>query len=123
MLLPHALQLQQYAQDRDAGAVVKFRAKVARMGITAGMILAVDETSKDGRAMRRSFGYGVRGRGNDFVTIGKSGLLPRGERVSALCSFDVTGFVAWEYTGNTFNRPRFLDAAQRVVVRTRSNSA
>ena len=123
VLLPHALQLQQYAQDRDAAAVVKFRAKVARMGSTAGMILAVDETSKDGRAMRRSsFGSTWRVRGRDFVTIGCSGLLPRGERVSALCSFDVTGFVAWEYTGNTFNRPRWWCAPGQTRPEARSSS-
>ena len=79
------------------------------------MILAVDETSKDGRAVRRSFGYAVRGRG--FTPIGHSGLLPRGQRVSSLCSFDIDGFVAWEHTDGTFNTERFLSAAEHVVVR------
>jgi len=85
------------------------------------MMLVVDETSKDSRALRRSFGYAVRGR--DHVPIGRSGLLPRGERVSALCSFDVNGFVAWHYENGTYNRPGFLAAAQKVVVRAHARLA
>lgn len=111
-------QLQQYAQGRDEAAVTRFWQKVRRMRIRGNMILAVDETSKDGRAMRRSFGYAVRGR--DFTPIGSSGLLPRGERISSLCSFDVNGFVAWKHEKGTYNRDRFLTASQDVVVRSSS---
>jgi hypothetical protein len=103
------------------------------MGVTARHILAVDETSKDGRAFRRcapsagsitgglscerffalrSFGYSMRG----YPAVGTSGLLPRGERISSLCSIDVDGFVARRHTDNTFNRDGFLLAAQSVVV-------
>ena len=76
------------------------------------MFLVLDETSKDERATRRSFGYALRG----TQPIGASGLMDRGERLSALCSLDVNGFVASELTEGTFNRETFLDAAQRVVV-------
>ena len=49
--------------------------------------------------------------------IGERGLGERGERVSALCSFDVNGFVAWEYTNGTYDRAGFLSASERVIVR------
>lgn len=106
-------KLQQYAAGRDALAVARFRAKVARWQLKASMMLAVDETSKDGRSLRRTFGYAMRGMG---PPIGASGLLPRGMRTSALCSFDVAGFVAWEFTEGTYNAERFLDAAERVIL-------
>ena len=63
--------------------------------------------------MRRNFGYRLRGE----TAFGRSGLLPRGQRVSALCSYDVNGFIDWEMTDGTYDRDGFLDAAERVVVR------
>jgi hypothetical protein len=52
-----------------------------------------------------------------YPPVGQSSLMDRGDRLSALCSFDKHGFVAWEYTPGTFNRERFLTAAESVVVR------
>ena len=81
-------------------------------GFKAHHFLWVDETSKDMRALRRSFGYAMRG----TKPIGKSGLLPRGDRISALCSYDIDGFVAWDMVDGTFNRDAFLSAAETVIV-------
>ena len=105
-------RLQQYALKRDADAAAQFWATVQHHGFTADMILAVDETSKDKRVLRRSFGYALRG----APPIGASGLEPRGERISALCSFDVDGFVAWQYTGGTHNRETWSEAAEDVIL-------
>lgn len=105
-------QLQQYARKRDEQEVDRFCRKIRYYGYKAHHFLWVDETSKDQRSLRRTFGYGLRG----SPPIGNSGLGSRGERVSALCSFDVNGFVAWEYTANTYTRERFLSDAQRVIV-------
>ena len=63
---------------------------------------------------RSSVGYMVRG----MAPIGRDSLPPRGDRISALCSFDSNGFVAWSFVGGTFNREQFLTAAQHVVVRS-----
>ena len=107
-------QLQQYARARDAHEVSLHWAKINFFQIRAAWILAVDETSTDLRDVRRSFGYGLRG--GSRKPVGNSGLLPRGERVSALAAFDITGFVAWEYTGGTFTRDEFLSKAESVIV-------
>ena len=121
-LQPHALacsaccsyrpQLQHYARARDEHDAALFRLKVRTRGWKAHQFLWVDETSKDMRALKRSYGYALRG----SPPIDDGGLRPRGERVSALCSFNVDGFVAWEYTNGTFNRDGFLSAAQKVIV-------
>lgn len=112
-------QLQRYAQQRDAHAASLFRAKVRARRWKAHQFLWVDETSKDMRALQRTYGYALRGQ----KPIDNGGLRPRGERVSALCSFDLHGFVAWEYTNGTFNRDGFLSAAQKVIVRRQRNPA
>ena len=106
-------QLQQFARRRDEHQAALFRNMIKVRGYKAHMFLVVDETSKDERAMRRSFGYALRGQ----TPIGASGLLDRGQRLSALCSFDVGGFVDYELTEGTFDRETFLDAAERVIVR------
>lgn len=82
-------RLQQYAKERDAHAARCFKEMVAKR-YKLEQLLAVDETSKDKRAFRRTFGYATRG----GPAIGNSGLGPRGERVSALCSFDMHGCAA-----------------------------
>ena len=104
--------LQQFAVARDAHLAAVFRHSFRVRGYHDHQILAVDETSKDMRALRRSFGYSLRGR----PAIGTSGLLPRGTRTSALCSFDVDGFVAWSFCSGTYNREGFLEAAEHVIL-------
>jgi len=104
-------RLQQFARRRDEHQAALFRNMIKVRGYKAHMFLVVDETSKDERAMRRSFGYALRGQ----TPIGASGLLDRGQRLSALCSFDVGGFVDYELTEGTFDRETFLDAAERVI--------
>ena len=108
-----ARQLQQHAQARDQAQADAFWAKMRLWDFRAHQFLWVDETSKDMRALTRSFGYALRG----SPPIGKNGLAARGERVSALCSFDIGGFVCWEYTDGTYNRDAFLLAAETVIVR------
>lgn len=65
---------------------------------------------------RRSFGYGIRGAGRPVAV---NSFFVRNERVSALCSFDVDGFVAWQIIPDTYTREAFLDAAEHVIVRSR----
>ena len=104
-------KLQQYAVNRDEHMARVWREKFAARGWKAHQILAVDETSKDMRMMRRSMGYAIRG----SPPVGRSGLAPRGERISSLCSFDVNGFVAWSHNDGTYNTDGFLEAAQKVI--------
>ena len=104
-------QLQAFARGRDHRLAAEFRAKLKRLKISADMILAIDETSKDSRALQRSFGYSLRGE----PAIGGDSLRPRGDRVSALTSLSTKGFVAWECTSNTFNRESFLALHARVL--------
>ena len=107
------MQLQQYARHRDQHEANLFWQKVNFHRWRAHQFLWVDETSKDLRALRRTFGYALRG----SSPVGTSGLGSRGERVSALASFDVNGFVAWDLNDGTYNRDAFLTAAERVIVR------
>lgn len=105
-------RLQQYAAARDAHQAFLWRHSFKVRGYSVDMLLAVDETSKDMRATRRTFGYAIRGQ----KPIGRSGLLVRGQRVSALCSFDINGFVAHAFTEDTYDRPRFLRDAEKVIL-------
>jgi len=104
-------KLQAFSRGRDEARAAAFRTMV-QQNFRLDQLLAVDETSKDRRSCQRNFGYMLRG----YPPVGQSSLMDRGDRLSALCSFGKHGFVAWEYTPGTFNRERFLTAAESVVL-------
>ena len=104
--------LRGYSQKRDAGAALAFKAQVVG-NYSAEQLIFLDETSKDSRALNRSFGWALRG----ITPIHSLGKVGRGSRRSALCTFDVKGFVDWYIIKGTYNRDRFLKAVKETVVR------
>ena len=94
----------------------------------------LDETSKDGRALRRFAGSASRvrqsnsreccergGRSFGYEVLGKypishNAILSRGPRISSLCCMDHKGMVDWEHTDGSYNRREFLRAVRRCVV-------
>ncbi len=105
-------KLRAFSRRRNEAAAQAFLTDILRHHSPSDLLF-VDETSKDGRALRGSFGYAALGES----PIAENGLYPRGKRVSSLCSFDLTGFVDWVHTDGTYNRQRFRVAARHAVVR------
>ena len=105
------VQLRGFSRKRNDLAYRLFKLKIM-YNYSAGQLLFLDETAKDGASLRRSFGYAVCG----TSPIACNGMFPRGDRYSSLCAFDVDGFVDWEHTTGTFDRERFLNAVRRVVL-------
>ena len=105
-------KLRSYARDRDAARSAAFKAGLIRDGISADMLFFLDETAKDRNALKRGWGYALRGR----KPIDSMGHLPRTYRCSSLCGFDVKGFVNWYTIRGTFNRSKFLEASEAMVV-------
>ena len=104
--------LRGYSQKRDADAALAFKAEIVG-NYSAEQLIFLDETSKDARALNRSFGWALRG----VTPVHSVGKVGRGSRRSALCTFDVKGFVDWYIIKGTFNRNRFLEAIKETVVR------
>jgi hypothetical protein len=78
---------------------------------TLQMLLFIDETSKDHRAMQRSYGYALRGKPPRSDTSTHW----RGDRRSFLAAFDVHGFVDHYSVGGTFNSDAYLDGVEVAV--------
>jgi len=104
-------RLRGYARERDERAALKFKAYIVST-FSPEQLFFLDETAKDPRAINRNFGWAMRGK----TPMHSSGMIGRGRRHSALCGFDVKGFVNWYITKGTFNRTRFLDAFKATVV-------
>jgi len=103
-------QLRAYFRKRSARKSHIFWSKIVRR-YSKKQLFFWDETAKDERAMRRSFGYAALGKAP--IAVGK--LYNRGARYSSCVAMDKNGIVAWKQTTGTFNRERFLDAARRLV--------
>jgi transposase len=71
----------------------------------------LDETSKDGRSALRKYAWSSRGT-PAIVELPFS----RGKRVSALAAFNSKGFLAWEFTTDTFTRHSFHEAIVSKVL-------
>ena len=104
-------RLRGYARERDERAALKFKAYIVST-FSPEQLFFLDETAKDPRAINRNFGWAMRGK----TPMHSSGMIGRGRRHSALCGFDVKGFVNWYITKGTFNRTRFLEAFKATVV-------
>ena len=103
--------LRGYCRSRDEQAALRFKAYIVST-FSPKQLFFLDETAKDPRALNRRFGWAMRG----ATPIHSCGMIGRGQRHSALCGFDVKGFVNWYITTGTFNKERFLDAFKRSVV-------
>jgi len=75
-------------------------------------LLFLDETSKDWRAMNRSYGFALRGQ----KPRSSNGIFLRGERISTLGAFDMNGFIDWYSVTGTFKHGDFLDGVQAAVL-------
>lgn len=61
-----------------------------------------DETSKDGRSVARRYGRSKIGQACIATET-----FSRGKRLSVLAALDITGFIGWGHTDNTFDRELF----------------
>ena len=71
-----------------------------------------DETSKDYRALNRSYGYALRG----LRPRTDRGFFARGDRRSFLASFDMHGFVDYYAIQGTCKGEDFLDGAEIAIL-------
>ena len=78
----------------------------------AHQLLFIDETSKDHRALNRSYGYALRG----MKPRSNLGNFSRGDRWSFLAAFDLHGFVDYYAISGTFKSDDFLDGAEVAIL-------
>ena len=105
-------RLRGFARARDEAAARRFKAMIVST-YQPEQLFFLDETAKDPRALNRGWGWALRGK----TPLDPTGFVGRGGRVSALCGFDVKGFVDWYIIDGTFNAAKFLDAFEQTVVR------
>jgi hypothetical protein len=77
-----------------------------------GQLIFLDESSKDWRALNRSYGYALRG----LKPRPGHGIFTRGERLSTLATFDLNGFIDWYSITGTFRSESFLDGIEQVLL-------
>lgn len=90
------------ARERVSEETAVYYSKLSQYYAGPDQLVFIDETSKDGRDALRKYAWSRR---NTPAIVA----LPfnRGERVSVLAAFDVTGFFSWECTSGTFDRLQF----------------
>lgn len=74
-------------------------------------LVFIDETSKDGRTLRRSHGRSLTGK-----RIEQRETILRGERVSVLGVFVYEGFIDWHWVREGYSAEEFLYAVEHHVV-------
>lgn len=104
-------RLRHLALQRDQVAANKWWVDFTRYDM--GKVIFLDETSKDNRAVRRSFGYALRGRTPSAASAFEN---IHGTRISALCAFTLNGFEDWRLTDGTFDTERFEAAIQELLI-------
>ena len=104
LLLPTPLvNRSEQAARRFKRAIQKYDAK---------QLFFLDETAKDPRDLNRGWGWSILGR----KPLHSEGFIGRGTRRSTLAGLDVKGFVNWYTIRGTFNRSKFLEASEAMVV-------
>lgn len=68
-------------------------------------LVFIDETSKDGRAAVRRYGYSTVG-----TPLVVRLAFDRGQRISTLAAFNSKGFFGWTHTSGTYSRKKFHNA-------------
>jgi hypothetical protein len=79
---------------------------------SADQLFFLDETSKDNRALNRSYGYALRG----HAPRSSSGIFSRGQRRSYLCGMDMHGIVDFYSLTGTFKAPDFFEALELMAL-------
>lgn len=105
-------RLRAFARKRDADKALQFKAFLVAH-FHPSQLFFLDETSKNHDALRRDFGYALRG----TSPRQSGGYMPKKYSCSSLCGFDINGFVNWYTIRKTFNRKEFMDACEASVVR------
>lgn len=108
-------RLQHFALRRDADKARAFWLEMMTF-YTMEDMLVLDETAKDRRDMRRSFGWGARG----CPPFATDSFPTRGGRTSALCVLSSQRFEGWAYTSGTYNAERFDEAVRAMLLTPRA---
>ena len=100
-----------HAREASYAEIKAFAYRLQPWYMDPSQLVFVDETSKDGRDVRRRFGWSEIGKKFEAVVP-----FSRGERISVLAALDVNGFIAWYSTKGTFNRQAFHSAFVSKIV-------
>lgn len=98
------------ARESVTAEILVFYQKLCMFYSGPDQLVFMDETSKDGRDALRKYAWSRRNT-PAIVSLPFS----RGERVSVLAAFDVSGFFAWASTPGTFDRAKFHDIVKTKI--------
>lgn len=94
--------LQKRAKEASLREQIAYSDRLSKWYMYPEQLVFCDESSKDGRSVARR--YGRSKMGSRCIV---NATFSRGKRVSVLAGFDVTGFIGWGFTAETFDRHLF----------------
>ena len=110
--------MQHWALQRDDRAADAWLVKVVAF-VPFYKMIVLDETAKDGRDLKGSFGWGARG----GPVVERDIPFLRDQRVSLLCALTPFGFADWRWTRGTFNSELFMQAIDEMLLQPSPNGA
>ncbi len=98
----HPQRLEKQAKEASLFQQLAFSKRLARYYVNPEQCVFCDESGKDLKGIARRYGRSK---------VGKACIVnmtfARGKRTSVLAALDTTGFIAWGYTDDTFDREKF----------------
>lgn len=104
-------KMRKFASERDEAERNLYWRQMVELVIFPGQLVFIDETSKDGRTLRRSHGRSLRG-----AEIVQEETIMRGRRISVLGVFTTIGFIDFHYVDRGYSAEEFLYAVRYHVV-------
>jgi len=104
-------KMRKFASERDEAERNVYWAEMTQLVWFPGQLVFIDETSKDGRTLRRSHGRSLTG-----AEIQQRETILRGRRISILGVFTVSGFIDWHMVERGYSAEEFLYAVEYHVL-------
>lgn len=104
-------KMRKFASERDEAERNVYWAEMTQLVWFPAQLVFIDETSKDGRTLRRSHGRSLTG-----AEIQQRETILRGRRISILGVFTVSGFIDWHMVERGYSAEEFLYAVEYHVL-------
>ncbi len=104
-------KMRKFAAEQNSAKRMKYWEEMVQIVMHPAQLVFIDETSKDGRTLRRANGRSLAGK-----RIEQRETLLRGRRVSILGVFAFEGFVDWHWVEEGYSADEFLSAVRHHVI-------
>ena len=104
-------KMRKFASEQDEIERLAYWQAMTALVLYPAQLVFIDETSKDGRTLRRSHGRSLSGQ-----RIVQRETILRGRRISVLGVFAYSGFIDWHMVEKGYSAEEFLFAVQYHVV-------